>query len=175
MSRWAPLEISARVLFPAVMIGSIYLLFVGHNQPGGGFVGGLVAGCAIALRYVSGGIDEVRSLARFKPWTILGAGLLLAGVTAAVPLAFGDPVLQSAYRSFDLPVLGQVSVASSLFFDVGVYVLVVGLVLMVFEAFGDDPPVGAEGEAEVPDGPNVQPAEQEHHEHREPEHEEPGR
>ena len=67
-------DVSVRVVFHAVMVGSIYLLFAGHNQPGGGFVGGLVAGAAIALRYVAGGIDEVRPLTRLRPWTILGAG-----------------------------------------------------------------------------------------------------
>ena len=53
-------DVAVRLVFLAVMVGSIYLLFAGHNQPGGGFVGGLVAGAAIALRYVAGGIDEVR-------------------------------------------------------------------------------------------------------------------
>ena len=67
------------------MVGSLYLLFVGHNQPGGGFVGGIVAGAAVALRYVAGGIDDVRSLSRARPWTVLGAGLLVSAVTAAVP------------------------------------------------------------------------------------------
>ena len=53
----------------------LYLLFSGHNQPGGGFVGGLVAGSAISLRYLAGGIEGVRSISRFQPWTILGTGL----------------------------------------------------------------------------------------------------
>jgi multicomponent Na+:H+ antiporter subunit A len=140
VTRLIPLETSARVLFPALMVGSLYLLFAGHNQPGGGFVGGLVAGCAIALRYVSGGIDEVRSLTRLQPWTILGSGLLLAGVVAALPVVLGDPVLEVSVVTLHPPLLGTVKVTSSLFFDVGVYVLVVGLVLMVFEAFGDEPP-----------------------------------
>jgi multisubunit Na+/H+ antiporter MnhB subunit len=145
VTRLVPLEISARVLFPALMVGSLYLLFAGHNQPGGGFVGGLVAGCAIALRYVSGGIDEVRSLSRFQPWTILGSGLLLAAVTATVPVVLGDPVLEASVVTLHPPLLGTVKVTSSLFFDLGVYVLVVGLVLMVFEAFGDDPPLDEDG------------------------------
>ena len=66
---------------------SIYLLFAGHNQPGGGFVGGLVAGSAIALRYLAGGLDAVRDISRFQPWTILGAGVVLAAVTALSPAA----------------------------------------------------------------------------------------
>ncbi len=82
-----------RVAFVAVMVGSLYLLFAGHNQPGGGFVGGIVAGAAIALRYIAGGIDEVRRLSRSRPWTILGAGVLLAVTVAIVPLLLGDAVL----------------------------------------------------------------------------------
>jgi multicomponent Na+:H+ antiporter subunit A len=136
---------SVRVTFHAVLVGSIYLLFAGHNQPGGGFVGGLVAGASVALRYAAGGIDEVRALSRFRPWTILGAGLLVAAVTATVPLLSGDEVLVASSVRWELPLLGSVSVASTLLFDIGVYLLVVGLVLMVFEAFGDDLPVPEEG------------------------------
>jgi multicomponent Na+:H+ antiporter subunit A len=132
-------DVSVRVIFHAVMVGSVWLLFAGHNQPGGGFVGGLVAGAAIALRYVAGGIDEVRRLSRFAPWTILGTGLLIAVVTAATPLAFGGEVLESAALEIDAPVLGTIKATSALAFDLGVYVAVVGLVLMVFEAFGDEP------------------------------------
>jgi multicomponent Na+:H+ antiporter subunit A len=131
-------DVSVRIIFHAVLVGSVYFLFVGHNQPGGGFVGGLTAGAAIALRYVAGGVEEVRSLSRFAPWTILGAGLLTAGLTAVVPLLFGDAVLQSAKLDLDLPLLGEVHATSALIFDIGVYVVVIGLVLMVFEAFGDE-------------------------------------
>lgn len=139
MKRHVVVDLSVRVIFQAVLVGSIYLLFAGHNQPGGGFVGGLLAGAAVAMRYTAGGIGEVRSLSRFAPWTILGAGLLLAGTTAAVPLVLGDEVLEAAKVEADLPVLGVVKATSSLPFDVGVYLVVIGLVLMVFEAFGDDP------------------------------------
>jgi multisubunit Na+/H+ antiporter MnhB subunit len=131
------LDRSVRVIFHAVLVGSLYLLFAGHNQPGGGFVGGLVGGAAVSLRYIAGGIDEVRSITRIAPWTILGSGLLLAATMAIVPLAFGADVLEAGAASWDLPMVGSVKVTSSLPFDVGVYLLVVGLVLMVFEAFGD--------------------------------------
>ena len=133
-------DVSVRVIFHTTLIGSLYLLFVGHNQPGGGFVGGLVAGAAIALRFIAGGLDEVRGLSRFKPWTILGAGLMLAAVTAVVPVMLGDPVMSSALWEADVPVLGNVKTTSALLFDTGVYILVVGLMFMVFEAFGGDPP-----------------------------------
>jgi len=133
-------DVSVRVMFHTTLIGSLYLLFVGHNRPGGGFVGGLVAGAAIALRFIAGGIDEVRGLTRLRPWTILGAGLCVAAITALVPVVLGDPVMSSALWDYDVPVLGKVKTTSALFFDTGVYLLVVGLVFMVFEAFGGDPP-----------------------------------
>jgi len=140
------LDRSVRVIFHALQLGSIYLLFAGHNQPGGGFVGGLVAGSAVALRYIAGGMPDVRMVSRFRPWTILGSGLLLAAVTACTPLLLGGDVLESAYRTVSVPLVGKVSLSSALPFDVGVYLLVVGLVLMVFEAFGDEP-VREEAEA----------------------------
>jgi multicomponent Na+:H+ antiporter subunit A len=132
-------DVSAELVFHAVLMGSLWLLFAGHNQPGGGFVAGLLAGAAIALRYIAGGITEVRSLSRFQPWTVLGAGLLVAGVAAAAPLLAGNAVLDAATTSLDLPLAGTVKVSSALVFDIGVYVTVIGMVLMVFEAFGDEP------------------------------------
>ncbi len=141
MKRLLIVDVSVRVIFHTTLIGSLYLLFVGHNQPGGGFVGGLVAGAAIALRFIAGGLDEVRGLSRFKPWTILGTGLMLAALTAVVPVILGDPVMSSALWEVDVPMLGNVKTTSALLFDTGVYVLVVGLVFMVFEAFGGELPV----------------------------------
>lgn len=139
MKRLVILDRSVRVLFHPVLIASLYLLFAGHNQPGGGFVGGLVAGAAVSMQYVAGGIDEVRRLSRFQPWTILGTGLLLSFLTASMPLLVGDEILETALFQNEVPILGTVKATSALFFDLGVYLLVVGLVLMVFEAFGDDP------------------------------------
>jgi multicomponent Na+:H+ antiporter subunit A len=141
--RLVVVDVAVRLVFPAVMVGSLYLLFAGHNQPGGGFVGGIVAGAAVALRYVAGGIEDVRSLSRARPWTVLGLGLGVAAITALVPLAFGGAVLESAAWEGDLPVLGHLKVTSALVLDVGVYLVVLGLVLMVFESFGDDPRVPA--------------------------------
>jgi multicomponent Na+:H+ antiporter subunit A len=132
-------DVSVRVVFHAVLLISIWLLFVGHNQPGGGFVGGLLAGSAITLRYIAGGIDEVRSRSRFRPWTVLGTGLFIAVATATIPLLFGGSVLEVGTAALDLPVFGHVNLSSALAFDIGVYLTVLGMVLMAFEAFGEDP------------------------------------
>lgn len=145
-------EASVPVLFYAIMVTSVFLLLSGHNHPGGGFAGGTVAGAALAMRYITGGIAELRHIARLRPWTFLGLGVVLAVLAAVAPLAFGENVLESAKLEFNLPLLGHLAVSSVLDFDLGVYLVVVGLVLMVFEAFGDEdigiapkrPPVIAE-------------------------------
>lgn len=138
MRRLVTLDETVPLLFRVVMVGSIYLLFAGHNQPGGGFVGGLVAAAAISLRYIAGGIDDVRSLLRAQPWTFLSLGLALAVGSALVPLLFGDAPLDQRSVEWNLAVLGKVKATSAAVFDGGVYLLVVGLVLMVFEGLGDE-------------------------------------
>jgi multicomponent Na+:H+ antiporter subunit A len=131
-------DASARLLYPSILVLALYFLFAGHNQPGGGFVGGLTAGAAISLRYVTGGISAVRSSLRAKPWTVLGSGLALALATATVPIVLGNSVLEHALFEADLPLLGTVKTTSALPFDVGVFLVVVGLILMAYEAFGED-------------------------------------
>lgn len=138
MRRSLILDTTARLVFRAALVLSLYLLFAGHNQPGGGFVGGLVAGAAVALLYAAGGIDDVRALAPVRPWTVLGTGLLIGAATALEPLVAGGALLQHGKAEFDAPLLGHIKVTSTLLFDMGVYVVVVGLVLMVLEAFGDE-------------------------------------
>jgi len=133
------MDTTAGLVFHSAIVLSLYLLFAGHNQPGGGFVGGLVAGAAVAVYYVAGGIDDVRSLSRLRPWTILGGGLVLASLAALVPLLTGGDLMQSGALEFDVPALGHAKVGSTLVFDSGVYAVVVGLMLMVFEAVGEEP------------------------------------
>ena len=97
-----------------------------------------MAGTAVAIHYVAGGVDDVRTITRVRPWTVLGAGLTLAAVVALVPLALDGSVLAAGYRELDVPVLGAVKLSSVLAFDIGVYAVVFGLVTMLFEAFGDE-------------------------------------
>jgi multicomponent Na+:H+ antiporter subunit A len=129
-------EVITRLLFHAVLVFSLFLLFAGHNAPGGGFAGGLVAGLALVLRYLAGGRYELGEAAPIDPGRLLGAGLLLAGSTGAVALVLGAQVFETAYLEATLPVLGDVSLATALFFDIGVYLVVVGLVLDVLRSLG---------------------------------------
>lgn len=140
MRRSLILDVSTRTITASALVLSIYLLAAGHNQPGGGFVGGLVGGAAVALAYVAGGLPQVHELTRFRPWTVLGTGLVLAAIAALFPMIVGGAVLEQDFVTLHPPVLGDVKVTSALFFDTGVYAVVVGTVLMAFEALGEEDP-----------------------------------
>lgn len=130
------LEVATRLIFPVMMVLSAYFFFAGHNTPGGGFAGGLMAGLALVLRYLAGGRYELGETLPLDAGKILGAGLTLAAGTAAGSLLVGAPVLSSALIEVDVPVLGTVKFVTALFFDLGVYLIVVGLVLDVLRSLG---------------------------------------
>ena len=130
------LEVATRLIFPVMMVLSVYFFFAGHNVPGGGFAGGLMAGLALVLRYLAGGRYELGETLPLDAGKILGAGLTLAAGTAAASLLLGAPALSSAVIEFDVPVLGSIKFVTALFFDLGVYLIVVGLVLDVLRSLG---------------------------------------
>ncbi|MFW5470402.1 Na+/H+ antiporter subunit A [Knoellia sp. CPCC 206435] len=129
-------EIVARVVFPVLMMFSIYLMFAGHNLPGGGFAGGLIAGLALMVRYLAGGRAELDTAAPIDAGVVLGSGLVIAALSGIVPALIGFNAFQSGI--FDIPVgpFGTVHLVTSLFFDIGVYLVVVGLSLDVLRSLG---------------------------------------
>lgn len=130
------LEVIVRILFHSIIIVSLYLLFAGHNLPGGGFAGGLVAGMALVMRYVAGGRYELGVAAPTDAGRFLGVGMSIAVGCAIVPLLFGAPPLTSAFFEAELPLLGHVEFVTSTLFDIGVYLVVIGLVLDVLRSLG---------------------------------------
>ena len=130
------LEVVVRLTFHAVIVVSLYLLFAGHNLPGGGFAGGLVAGLALVGRYLAGGRYELGAALPLGAGVVLGSGLVIAATTAIVPMFLGSPPLTSTYWEAELWLLGEVSFVSSTFFDIGVYLIVIGLVLDVLRSLG---------------------------------------
>jgi len=130
------LEVIVRVLFHTIIVVSIYVLLAGHNLPGGGFAGGLIAGMALVMRYVAGGRHELGAAAPTDAGTLLGAGMTIAVACAIVPLFFGQAPLTSTYWEAELPLVGHVEFVSSTIFDVGVYLVVIGLVLDVLRSLG---------------------------------------
>lgn len=130
------LEVLVRLLFHPAILVSVYLLFAGHNAPGGGFAGGLLAGLALVARYLAGGRYELAEAIPVDAGKILGVGLALAVGTAVASMFFGGAVLQSVYLEADVPILGHLSFGSSTIFDFGVYLVVVGLTLDILRSLG---------------------------------------
>ena len=129
-------EVATRLLFPTMLVLSLWLLFIGHNNPGGGFSGGVVAGLAFVLRYLAGGRHELGEAMPVPAGRVMGLGLFIAGAGAMMPLLFGNAVLQSTEVALHLGVLGDLHFTTALVLDIGVYVLVVGLVLDLVSATG---------------------------------------
>jgi multisubunit Na+/H+ antiporter MnhB subunit len=128
-------ETPVTIFHPAIVV-SVYLLFVGHNAPGGGFAGGLVAGMALVMRYVAGGRYELGAAAPTDAGRLLGIGMSIAVACAIVPLFFGAPPLTSTWFEAEIPVIGHIEFVTSTLFDVGVYLVVIGLVLDVLRSLG---------------------------------------
>ncbi|MFF7243427.1 Na+/H+ antiporter subunit A [Embleya sp. NPDC008237] len=129
-------EVVARVAFPTVLVLSLYFLFSGHSTPGGGFAGGITAGLALLVRYLAGGRYELAEAAPLPAGRLLGTGLVISAGTGLVGLIAGGSALRSTVIDGTLPPFGDVHIATSVFFDIGVYLLVVGLVQDVLGALG---------------------------------------
>lgn len=146
-------EVVTRLVFHTIVLFSLYLLFSGHNNPGGGFAAGLVVGLALTVRYLAGGLAELRAAAPIMPGLLLGAGLFLSAGTGLVSMLFGGEVLQSWIIDLHLPLLGDVHLVTSVFFDVGVYLVVIGLMLDVLRSLGGNLDVQIEAERDAGDEP----------------------
>ncbi len=129
------LEVATRVVFPLIMVLSAYFFFARHNTPGGGFAAGW-HGLALVFHYLAERPGTNWPNTSMDAGKLLGAGLTLSAGAAVASLLLGTTVLSSAVVQFDLPVFGHVKLVAALFFDLGVYLIVVGLVLDVLRSLG---------------------------------------
>lgn len=123
------LSAATKSLLPLILLLSLFLLLRGHNEAGGGFVGGLVAAAGFVLHGIARGIEESRRVLRVEPRILLGTGLLVAGVSGTVPLLSRKPFLTGLWIPADIPVFG--TLGTPMLFDAGVYLVVLGVVTMV--------------------------------------------
>ena len=121
-------------LFPVIIVFALYLLVRGHDLPGGGFAAGITMSIALVLQYMASGTRRVETRLRVQPLVWAGLGLLVAVGTGLGALLFGYPFLTSWFRYVDLPVLGQIPLATALLFDLGVFMLVVGATALILIA-----------------------------------------
>ncbi|KGD85848.1 Na+/H+ antiporter subunit B [Rhizobium sp. YS-1r] len=128
----------APVLTALMLLFSIFVLLRGHNEPGGGFIGGLIAASALAIYGIAFGVGAVRRAIRFHPMAIAGAGLFLSTLSGLVSIFFGVPFMTGLWIYpvfFDV----EVPLATVMSFDLGVYLVVLGAITSIALALEQEP------------------------------------
>lgn len=127
----------SRFLTPFLLLSSIFLLLRGHNEPGGGFIGGLVASSAFAVYMLAFGERAMRTALRVDPRTLAGIGLVTAVAAGFPPLLWDLPFLTSMWYELWTP-LGSTKIGTTLVFDIGVFLVVVGVTLSFLEDMNEE-------------------------------------
>lgn len=123
------LQTATRYLLPILLMFSVFLLLRGHYYPGGGFVGGLIASIAFVLHSFANGTKSTLKVLHYKPIALIPIGLALLFGAALLPLVTGLPPMTGLWFEQPVPVIGMIG--SALFFDIGVYLVVIGVVLTI--------------------------------------------
>ncbi|MEK3794441.1 Na+/H+ antiporter subunit A [Paenibacillus sp. FSL R7-0204] len=121
-----------------ILIFSLYLFFAGHNHPGGGFIGALMASAALMLIAIAFGMDQVRKVLPVNYRLLTASGLMLAILTASGSFLFDAPFLSHTFGHFHLPVLGDTELATAVLFDLGVFLAVVGVTMTIILSIGGE-------------------------------------
>ena len=128
---------ATRYLVPLLLLFSFFMALRGHNEPGGGFVGGLVAASALALYSIATSATEAQKLLRLDPQTLIGIGLSMAVGSAAIsPIFTGKPFMSPIWTKAEYPVFGKLG--TPLLFDLGVYLTVIGVTLLILFTLSED-------------------------------------
>ena len=123
------LSTATRYMLPLLLLFSLFLLLRGHNEPGGGFVGGLVAAAAFALYAIAYDVATARRTLGIDSRTLIGLGLLVALTSGVIGLVAGQPFMTGLWSEYAVPLLGKVG--TPLLFDIGVYLVVIGVTLTI--------------------------------------------
>lgn len=130
------LRLLARMMLPLALLVAIFIFLRGHNEPGGGFIAGLVTSVALVLLHVSSGQEWVEQRMHVNYRKLAASGILIAGITGLGSLLFGMPLLTSTHGILHIPWLGDLELASAMLFDLGVYFTVVGGTLLILSNLG---------------------------------------
>jgi multicomponent K+:H+ antiporter subunit A len=124
-----------RVIMPVVLLVGVYIFLRGHNEPGGGFIAGLVVSIAVVMQYMASGFAWTSARLRYPYHGIIGAGVLVAGLTGIGSWFFGKPFLTSDFTYVRIPPFQEFELATAALFDLGVFLAVVGAVMLSLESF----------------------------------------
>jgi multicomponent Na+:H+ antiporter subunit B len=131
------LRTAARALLPLLLLFSVFLFLRGHNEPGGGFVAGLMAAAAWSLYAIAYGPHVARRALQVDPRLFIGSGLLAVLASGTIGLLLGKPFLTGLWGSLDVPIFGKMELGSPILFDLGVYVGVIGVTLTAIFALAE--------------------------------------
>ena len=134
------------IVFPLTLLFALYMALKGHNYPGGGFIGGLIAAVGLVLFRMSHGREAMARMMPVHPRVIIAAGLGIATLTGLIPLFFNKPMLRSIAPYIDLGVGEPVHLPSALFFDIGVLLVVIGVSVGMIVRLGEEIPTQEEGD-----------------------------
>ena len=123
------LKTATNYLLPVLLLFSVFILLRGHYKPGGGFVGGLIASIAFVMHSFANSVEQTLKLLRRHPSRFIPVGLVISLVSAIFPMFFGEPIMTGIWYNEPIPIIGMIGTA--LFFDLGVYLLVIGVVLTI--------------------------------------------
>ena len=132
------LSTAARYLLPLLLLFSLFILIRGHNEPGGGFIGGLIAAAAFSLNVIAFDARSTRRTLRVDPRMLIPAGLSIALVSGIVSLFYGEPFMTGKWFSVFIPGLEKLDIGTPLVFDCGVYLLVLGVVLTMILTLAEE-------------------------------------
>lgn len=132
------LRTATRFLMVLLLLFSAVLVVRGHNAPGGGFIGGLVASAALALYAIAYDTQAARRLLRIEPRNFIGIGLLLAAASGALGLAAGRPFMTGLWGTLKISRATALDLGSPVLFDVGVYLVVIGVTLTIVLSFAEE-------------------------------------
>ena len=124
------LVVATRLLLPLASVVGLYIFLRGHNEPGGGFIAGLVVSIALLMQYMASGYAWSNRRLPADHHALIGFGVTVAAVTGLTAMALGAPFLKSAYEYVSIPLIGDVGLSSALAFDIGVAFTVVGAVML---------------------------------------------
>lgn len=130
------LSVTSHAVLPLALVVAFHLLLRGHNAPGGGFIAGLVAGTALILQYMASGKASAEARVGFDHLWVVAAGVLLAAITGIGSWLFGYPLLTSSFTHVHAPLIGEFELATAMLFDVGVFLAVVGTIMLILSSLG---------------------------------------
>jgi len=130
------LEVISRPLLPLILMVAVYLMLRGHNAPGGGFIAGLVVGIALVMQYLASGVEWTQARLHIDYFKVIAVGLILSLLTGVASWLLGYPFMTTTFTYLYWPIVGKFEVASAMVFDLGVFLTVVGITMVILAELG---------------------------------------